>query len=237
MVCGYTPMEIFTIIHGINDVSDVIDVSALQNVIKNWGLVTIQPLINLLTSLVIEKIGVNPTFQQLKDKTNSSLVVTGANVTQQRVEYFSADTTPNVLVMDAVRVSCNLPGIFQKITLNGDNYIDGGAGDNFPIDSVSSGRGDDGSVLGVITTGFSLPSKGSLSTYLPKASVAALEGVIDYIYKIVMFPIMVQTNSKKIGPNVVLVKMNVDEAGLDSVTLPEKKMQLFLKGYNEAKKI
>ena len=69
----------------------------------------------------------------------------GVNVSKQRVETFSYEDTPDVIIADAVRISMSIPFIFKphkayKKNSNGirekisdDLYIDGGVQDNYPI--------------------------------------------------------------------------------------------------------
>ncbi len=67
------------------------------------------------------------------------LYIVAVNVTRHRAEIFSADTTPEVAVADAVLMSATIPFFFEAVRFDGkalgqgDYYIDGGALSNFPL--------------------------------------------------------------------------------------------------------
>lgn len=67
------------------------------------------------------------------------LYTTAVNLTQQRTEVFSVDTTPDVAVADAVLLSSAIPFFFEAIQFDGkaigqgDYYVDGGALNNYPL--------------------------------------------------------------------------------------------------------
>lgn len=65
--------------------------------------------------------------------------IVAANISRQRAEVFSARTTPEVAVADAVRMSMSIPIYFEALQFDGksfgqgDFYVDGGLFDNFPM--------------------------------------------------------------------------------------------------------
>ncbi|MAT45684.1 MAG: hypothetical protein CL609_25410 [Anaerolineaceae bacterium] len=79
------------------------------------------------------------TFSDFKDKGFRDLFIVASNLSKHRAELFSYETTPNVAVADAVRMSMSIPFFFQALRFDGktfgqgDIYIDGGLYDNFPI--------------------------------------------------------------------------------------------------------
>ena len=77
------------------------------------------------------------------------LYTTGTNLTTQRVQVFSHETTPAMRVADAVRISMSIPLYFRAVLLDADNrvitgtpvpgqpvqvLVDGGLLANYPID-------------------------------------------------------------------------------------------------------
>lgn len=58
---------------------------------------------------------------------------TGTNYTDQTLDVFSAETTPDMPVDLAVRISSSLPWFFQSVVYDGKEYMDGGCLDNFPM--------------------------------------------------------------------------------------------------------
>ncbi len=81
------------------------------------------------------------TFRDLVEKYRDlhfkRLYVFGTNLTQQAVQKFSYETTPDVAVADAVRISMSIPFFFEAryYEQNGSNdaYCDGGVLNNYPI--------------------------------------------------------------------------------------------------------
>ncbi len=93
-----------------------------------------------IKDLIFKKTGIrNLTFKQLhelktRDVPVKDLIVTGTNLTTKQVEYYSHQTTPDMKIADAVRISAGIPGYFKSITLaDGQERVDGGVIDNFPI--------------------------------------------------------------------------------------------------------
>jgi len=87
----------------------------------------------------------NVTFRQLYEHTGVNLVLTTVNVESGNSEYLSHETTPNLPVADAIRMSMSLPYIYKpyRITTTEASrmgarrlaglYIDGGTRNNIPI--------------------------------------------------------------------------------------------------------
>ena len=78
------------------------------------------------------------TFTDFKRYGFRDLYIVAANLSRQRTEVFSAETTPDVAVADAVRMSMSIPLYFEAVRFDGkqfgdgDFYVDGGVYDNFP---------------------------------------------------------------------------------------------------------
>ena len=77
---------------------------------------------------------VDPTFAELARSTGRNLVVCATNVTLERHEFFGVDTTPDVSVLTALRMSFSLPILFSPVLHRGCLYVDGGILDNVPVD-------------------------------------------------------------------------------------------------------
>ena len=67
-----------------------------------------------------------------------NFVVVGCNLSLKKTEYFSHTTTPNMMVWLALRISSNLPFLFNSIKYNDSYYLDGGITSNYPIDYVKN---------------------------------------------------------------------------------------------------
>jgi NTE family protein len=77
--------------------------------------------------------------EKYRERHFKRLFVFGTNLTQQAVQKFSYETTPDVAVADAVRISMSIPFFFEAryYEQNGSNdtYCDDGVLNNYPIDT------------------------------------------------------------------------------------------------------
>ncbi|MEW9576626.1 patatin-like phospholipase family protein [Bacillus toyonensis] len=73
------------------------------------------------------------TFQQLYDKTGKDVFFQGTNVSTHQLRTFSRETTPDVPLVVAVRISMSIPFFFKSVEWEEDYYVDGGVLDNYPI--------------------------------------------------------------------------------------------------------
>lgn len=76
------------------------------------------------------------TFIELAKTCGRHLVICGSNLTKVKTDFFSVDTTPNMSVLLALRISASLPFIFTPVVHNGCVYADAALFNNFPIDYV-----------------------------------------------------------------------------------------------------
>jgi predicted acylesterase/phospholipase RssA len=65
------------------------------------------------------------------------LHVTGFNRQEKETVYFNADTHPEWLCHEAVRVSVAIPVVIQSVVVNGKSMTDGGEGSNVPLEVFS----------------------------------------------------------------------------------------------------
>ncbi len=77
-----------------------------------------------------------------------SLYTVATNLTTRRAEVFSAETTPDVPVWLAVRMSMSIPMFFGCVRRGEDVVVDGGVTRNYPIDLFDAVAADDGDTAG-----------------------------------------------------------------------------------------
>lgn len=81
----------------------------------------------------------NFTFSQLKEAIDNGhdsfrdLYVVATNLSQQKSVVFSHETTPDMPIKDAVRMSMSIPLYFAAFKLSNDMMVDGGVSYNYPI--------------------------------------------------------------------------------------------------------
>lgn len=222
LICGYKPMDLFNYIYELDNLLGV-NRNSFHEVFNSMGLMSIQPFVDKVTELVENKLGRVPTLKELKEITGKTLVVTGTNISKMSADYYTPVTKPNLSCVNAIRISCNLPLIFQKLRYNNDYCVDGGFVDNFPIAYVDNGRNK---ILGVVVSG---------------NNVSIPEDIfLGYIYRLLIIPINTVTHLRcsNLGSNVTLVKISCENIPIFQMSLSkDEKLDMFIRGYNEAKHI
>lgn len=100
------------------------------------------------------------TFSELKN-----LFIIGSNLTAQRSEIYSADTTPQMSVVKAVRISMSIPFYFQAVfSKQKDVLVDGGVIRNYPINLFDTIHPDGISKPNPETLGFRLTDDNPIET-------------------------------------------------------------------------
>lgn len=80
-------------------------------------------------------------FRELANATGKVFVVCVTNLTLVRREYLSVDTTPDLSVLLAVRMSTSVPILYVPVLQDGSLYVDGSMLDNCPIASSACSKG------------------------------------------------------------------------------------------------
>ena len=133
LIIGYKTEKIIEFINTF-DFKNINENFDLDNLINNYGLSSASKLIIVIQSFLFNKTNnKNITFAELKKKFNKSLGIIGTNLTKNREEYFSPETTPDMSVILAIRISISIPIIFIPVKYNNNIYVDGGIYNNFPI--------------------------------------------------------------------------------------------------------
>ena len=105
----------------------------IDNILESFGFVDPKGIIWIIEQVFENKLGISHiTFAELYTQTNIFFVITGTNLSKQRGELFNKNTTPNMLVLDAIRISISIPFVFKKVMYNGDIYADGGISHMYP---------------------------------------------------------------------------------------------------------
>lgn len=177
---GYTSNEMAEEI--LNKKLDQLKNIRFLNLISNFGLDSGEKIIQWLEGLMKAKnFDPNITFEQLYLKTNVDYQALSTNLNKYKFTIFSASSTPNVKITDAIRMSIGVPFIFTVVKYNsdtqkigsGDTHVDGGLIDGYPIhlfkDSLET------------TLGLKLISHGELEDHDVNEKVDDIE---NYIYHI-----------------------------------------------------
>ena len=143
---GYTPLELLVYISTHSEIFETLRSLDVVDMYNGRGATTFIVVQDILEKLTINKIGHFITLRDLYDQFGKKLICTTYNDTDSKTEYMSYENNPNLPCLTAIRMSCSIPEIFENFNYEGKQYIDGGIGDNFPI-QLGEQEGD--RVLGI----------------------------------------------------------------------------------------
>ena len=172
LAIGYTPLEIMLEICT-KRMIDKLQFFDIYGMINGAGACSFSVIQEQLEKMTISKIGTLHTLKDLYEKYKRVLVCTTYNMTKGKCEYLSHENYPNLPCLTALRMSSNLPLIFEPYKYEQSFYIDGAVSDNFPID-VGDEMGK--KVLGILLS----PASHNIDPAMP---------MVEYIYKLIFIPI------------------------------------------------
>lgn len=102
--------------------------------VQKWGADQGKEIKTVLCSILKSK-GIDPdtNFADLKRITRVSFEVSATNISKHKTVYFSAKSSPDMRVLDAVMMSAALPPFFAPIHHDGEVYIDGCIMNSIPL--------------------------------------------------------------------------------------------------------
>lgn len=101
-----------------------------MNLYKTYGMYDAKPLKKEIDRLIEMKTGIKHCrFGDLK----CNLIIIATNLNRQSPEIFSKDSTPDMVISKAIRMSIAYPGYISPVVWNGDLYSDGGECIHYPI--------------------------------------------------------------------------------------------------------
>jgi NTE family protein len=196
-------------------------ITKLWTLLSEYGLYDISILSENLGRMIEDKLGKIPTFSEFKKITGKTLIVTVSNFTESKVEYFSHKNEPDLCILDAIKMSCNIPLLFKKIKYKNCLYIDGGMLDNFPVSIINLEK--------YKTIGLVIKNKQRL-----KEKDVSL---IDYVHGCLSLPIQRITSLMydKQSTNPKIIELESEVSTLNFSLSYEVKMQMFVSGATQAK--
>lgn len=125
---GFTPKEIFEELIAA-DLEDIFlnDVN-ITKLFTNNGFCYGKTFVERVVQIIQKKIPtftIKSTFDFLQNHTKKTLVVSGTNLTQKKVDLFCQNFTPNMSVVYAIRLSISIPLLFQSLQYKNNYYVDG----------------------------------------------------------------------------------------------------------------
>lgn len=146
----------------------------IMNFVNKYGLDSGELLINWVKELMVrKKIDPEITLNSFFEQTNVDFQIMATNLNKYCFKKFNYKDTPNVKVLDAIRMSISIPFIFTMEKYEGDIYVDGAMIDNYPINLFQNNLDN--------VLGFKLINLGEMDTHLVDERIDDIE---SYIYHI-----------------------------------------------------
>lgn len=221
---GYSPVEIITYLH-LNKYIEKTSNFNIIDMINSKGAVTFNHIQEALEKMTIEKIGKFLTLGKLKEEFGKELYCVTYNMSVCSTEYINCNTHPDMPCLTALRMSCNLPLVFERFKYMENYYIDGGVSDNFPIEKAKE---IGGKILG-------LELKINEKAFKDEPS----EGMMSYLLKIFqIFSINSITKNYNINENCCLIPLETTDVlnAFDFSINSKIKLDMFSSGYESSKK-
>jgi len=107
----------------------------IPNFIMNFGFCSSSKLFEHVSKMIFNKFGKIPSLKELFELTGKEVYIVSHNLNENKAVYFHHSTHENLSCIEAIRMSCNIPIIFEKIVYEDCHYIDGAFSKNghYPI--------------------------------------------------------------------------------------------------------
>jgi NTE family protein len=106
----------------------------ILNFVNTYGLDSGSGIITWLKTLMIRK-GISPniTLSEFYKLNNVDFQIMATNLNKYSYKKFNYKESPDLSVLDAIRMSISIPFVFSAINYENDIYVDGALIDNYPI--------------------------------------------------------------------------------------------------------
>lgn len=231
MICyllaiGYNPIEIvvWLSVHQILEKFRAFDPVSM---ISGNGAMSYILINETLEKMTIDKIGKFITLQKLYQQYGKTLICTTYNSSKCQLEYLSYENYPDLPCLTALRMSSNIPMVFERFKYMNSYYIDGGVSDNFPIiKAISLGK----------TLGVYLQIDEKTLADVPE------EGIVAYFFKLLYIPILNNTSkqvelAKQANPTTTIIPIITGslDKGIEFSLSSKTRLNMFSSGYTQTK--
>jgi len=225
LIIGYTPIEIMVYICT-NQLLEKMQNFNIVAMLQGRGASSFNTIQETLEKMTIAKIGYLPTIKELYDNYGKTFICVTHNLTEGRTEYLKHDTHGSIPCITALRLSANLPLVFEHYKYGKSFYIDGGISDNFAIDI--------GDRLGKKVLGITISSEGQ------EGAKDIDMNALELIYKLVFIPVSLTVDYKinQASDNCKIIRLNYEKLKFFDFNVNSKeKLEMFSSGYSQIKKI
>lgn len=216
MMIGYQPLEILTYICVNKVYRSMVRFNISNMLLLGKPLMSFEPIKNCIDTLIIDKLGFVPTMKDLEKIHGKKIIFPTYNLTDERREYISSETHPNLSITNGIRMSSNFPLVFEPFIHEGKEYLDGGLVDNFAVEYASDMGG---TCLGVMTNN-------------QMKHVKESKGNLEFLCKIFQIFITTVTNDKISRTKCDIIPLNFPYNFFNFESTNLELMEMFDKGYD-----
>jgi len=211
-----------------------------ERLLREYGWYKGDYFLNFIEEQIEQKTG-NPrsTFAEVKRPEFKDLYVVGTELTQQLSVVFSHESSPDMAIADAVRISMSIPLFFAAREIGDNVFCDGGVLNNYPITLFDQQRylsdpsGDpDEDITNPETLGFHLDNL----SHPPVKTIKDLFRFVDEVYEAI---INIQRDLLMSNPEDVKRSVFIDNLGIkttDFKLTKEQKLALIKSGKDATEK-
>ena len=192
LAIGYTPLEITMYLHKSRVLTSLSEFDfasmSIGNGASDWNILQ-----KSLEKLTLDKIGEFVNLHDLKVKYKKTLICSTFNMDTRQMEYIEPETRPDIPALVAIRMSANVPFIFDIFKYQGSHYIDGGILDNLPIEYAMNKLGytetmesPDESKDKILCIAIDYVGEKSQNDYT----------MVDLLYNVLLAPVMMMSKEK-----------------------------------------
>jgi predicted acylesterase/phospholipase RssA len=121
--------------------AEVMDID-LSNFMKRFGIVKGNVVFSIIEKILRKKTGLPEafTFRQFREFTGKLFVVCSFCVDDAEMRFFDAERTPDMSVVDAMRMSCSIPFFFQACEYENKWFVDGAVCEYTQLSHIPKGE-------------------------------------------------------------------------------------------------
>lgn len=181
LIIGFTPIEIMSSVCTKNFSIDT--KINIRQLLSTCGLMSFETFFDEIHTLTEKKIGYIPTMYELYESYNKEFTCVTYNITTDETIYIDHISHPNLSCLEALKMSCNVPVIFEKYMYDKCFYVDGAVADNFAI-KYASNRYKNSKILGLY-----------IEQHIPRIREDKNEDIMSYIK--ILLTLSFRMNCKK----------------------------------------
>lgn len=220
LAIGYTPIEIMVYLCTKQMLEKMKNFNVVA-MVNGSGATSFSHIHEQIEKMTIEKIGKLITLGDLYHKYGKEFYCITHNLTSDKLEVLSYETYPDMPCLIALRMSANLPFIFDHFKYMGNFYIDGGISNNFPI-NIGDEKGR--KILGLTIYDMNLNFSQNK------------DNMVEYIYQLMAIPIKqnVLNNIESVSDNCTVIPLQPDTTPFFDFSLDtHAKLEMFSNGFSQ----